>query len=55
MVQREMLARGSQMQRIVKLYMKPIYEELVKVLRAGIADGIFRSGRSLQFLPQWWR
>ena len=51
MVQREMLARGSQMQRIVKLYMKPIYEELVKVLRAGIADGIFRPVDPLQFLP----
>jgi TetR/AcrR family transcriptional regulator len=51
MVQREMLARGSQMQRIVKLYMKPIYEELVKVLRAGIAGGIFRPVDPLQFLP----
>jgi len=51
MVQREMLARGSQMQRMVKLYMKPIYEELVKVLRAGIADGIFRPVDPLQFLP----
>ena len=51
MVQREMLARGSHMQRIVKLYMKPIYEELVKVLRAGIADGIFRPVDPLQFLP----
>ena len=51
MVQREMLARGSQMQRIVKLYLKPIYLELVKVLREGIASGIFRPVDPLQFLP----
>jgi len=51
MVQREMLARGSQMQRIVKLYMKPIYLELVKVLRAGIAAGIFRPVDPVQFVP----
>ncbi len=51
MVQREMLARGSQMQRIVKLYLKPIYLELIKVLREGIASGIFRPVDPLQFLP----
>ena len=51
MVQREMLARGSQMQRIVKLYIKPIYLELVKVLRAGIAAGIFRPVDPVQFVP----
>jgi TetR/AcrR family transcriptional regulator len=51
MVQRELVSRGSHMQRIVKLYMKPIYEELVKVLRAGIAAGIFRPVDPLQFIP----
>jgi TetR/AcrR family transcriptional regulator len=51
MVQREMLARGSQMQRVVKLYLKPIYLELIKVLREGIAIGIFRPVDPLQFLP----
>jgi TetR/AcrR family transcriptional regulator len=51
MVQREMLARGSHMQRIVKLYIKPIYLELVKVLRAGIAAGIFRPVDPVQFVP----
>ena len=51
MVQREMLARGSQMQRVVKLYLKPIYLELIKVLREGIASGIFRPVDPLQFLP----
>jgi TetR/AcrR family transcriptional regulator len=51
MVQREMLARGSQMQRVVKLYLKPIYLALIKVLREGIASGIFRPVDPLQFLP----
>jgi TetR/AcrR family transcriptional regulator len=51
MVQRELVARGAHMQRIVKLYMKPIYEELVKVLREGIAAGVFRAVDPLQFIP----
>ena len=51
MVQREMIARGSHLQRIVKLYMKPIYLELVKVLREGIASGVFRPIDPLQFIP----
>ena len=51
MVQREMVTRGMHMQRIVKLYMKPIYEELVKLLREGIAAGVFRPIDPLQFIP----
>ncbi len=50
-VQREMVARGAHMQRAAKLYMKPIYEELVKVLNQGIAAGIFRPIDPLQFIP----
>ena len=53
MVQREMFnqPRGSQMQRIVKLYMKPLYEELLKVFREGIDTGIFRPVDPMQFIP----
>jgi len=51
MVQREMVTRGMHMQRIVKLYMKPIYEELVKVLREGMAAGVFRPVDPMQFIP----
>jgi len=53
MVQREMftLPRRSGMQRIVKLYMKPMYEELLKVVRDGIASGVFRPVDPLQFIP----
>jgi TetR/AcrR family transcriptional regulator len=53
MVQREMftLPRRSQMQRMVKLYMKPIYDEMIKVFKEGIAAGIFRPVDPLQFIP----
>ena len=51
MVQREMVAHGAHMQRIVKLYMKPIYDQLVMVLREGIAAGTFRPVDPLQFIP----
>jgi TetR/AcrR family transcriptional regulator len=53
MVQREMFThpRRSQMQRIVKLYMKPIYEEMIKIFREGISTGIFRPVDPLQFIP----
>src|SRR6201993_2371326 len=44
MVQRElfMLPRRPHAQRIVKLYMKPLFEELLKVFSDGVAAGIFR-------------
>ena len=53
MVQRElfMLPRRSHAQRIVKLYMKPLFEELVKVFRDGVAAGIFRPVDPMQFIP----
>lgn len=51
MVQREMVARGAHLKRIVKLYMKPVYEELVKVLQEGITAGIFRPIDPMQFIP----
>ena len=53
MVQREMFnqPRGSQMQRIVKLYMKPLYVEMLKVFREGIDTGIFRPVDPMQFIP----
>jgi TetR/AcrR family transcriptional regulator len=53
MVQREMfsLPRRSQMQRIVKLYIKPVYEEMVKLFQEGISSGVFRPVDPLQFIP----
>jgi len=53
MVQRELffLPRRSHAQRIVKLYMKPLFEELLKVFRDGIAAGIFRPVDPMQFIP----
>jgi TetR/AcrR family transcriptional regulator len=53
MVQREMFnqPRKSQMQRIVKLYMKPMYDEMLKLFHAGIADGTFRPVDPMQFIP----
>lgn len=53
MVQREMLMlpRRSPMQRVVKTYMKPMYEELLKVFRDGIAAGVFRPVDPMQFIP----
>ena len=44
MVQREMftLPRRSQMQRIVKLYIQPVYEHMIKLFQEGIATGVFR-------------
>jgi TetR/AcrR family transcriptional regulator len=50
-VQREIVARGSHMQRVVKVYMRPIYEQLVKVLKEGIGAGFFRPVDPLQFIP----
>ncbi|HWX94673.1 MAG TPA: TetR/AcrR family transcriptional regulator [Terriglobales bacterium] len=53
MVQRELfnVPRRGQMQRIVKLYMRPMFEEMIKVLREGIATGIFRPIDPMQFIP----
>lgn len=53
MVQRELfhVPRRGQMQRIVKLYMRPMFEEMVKVLRQGIATGVFRPIDPMQFIP----
>jgi AcrR family transcriptional regulator len=35
----------------VKLYMRPMFEEMVKVLRQGIAAGVFRPIDPTQFIP----
>jgi TetR/AcrR family transcriptional regulator len=53
MVQRELfnIPRRAQTQRIVKLYMRPMFEELVKVFREGIASGVFRPVDPMQFIP----
>jgi TetR/AcrR family transcriptional regulator len=53
MVQREMfmLPRRAHALRIVKLHMKPLFEELLKLLREGIAAGVFRPVDPLQFIP----
>jgi len=53
MVQRELfnVPRRGQMQRIVKLYMRPMFEGMIKVLREGIATGVFRPVDPMQFIP----
>src|ERR1700751_5591600 len=53
MVQREMftLPRRAQMQRSVKLYIQPIYVEMVKLFEEGIRTGVFRPVDPLQFIP----
>lgn len=53
MVQRELfnVPRRGQMQRIVKLYMRPMFEGMIKVLREGIAAGVFRPIDPMQFIP----
>ena len=45
MVQRELfnVPGRAHMQRIVKLYMRPMFEEMTKVVREGIVTGIFPS------------
>jgi TetR/AcrR family transcriptional regulator len=53
LVQRETLTlhRRSQMRRVVVRYLKPLYQELLKVLEEGIAAGIFRPVDPAQFVP----
>jgi TetR/AcrR family transcriptional regulator len=53
MVQREMfmLPRRAQALRIVKTYMKPLFEELLKLFHDGIAAGVFRPVDPMQFIP----
>ena len=53
MVQREMfnMPRRSQSLRIVKTYMKPMFERLQAVLREGIEAGVFRPVDPMQFIP----
>jgi TetR/AcrR family transcriptional regulator len=53
MVQREMfmLPRRPHAQRVVKTYMKPLFEELLKLFRDGIAAGVFRPVDPMQFIP----
>jgi len=53
MVQREMfmLPRRIHAQHIVKTYMRPLFEELLKLFREGIEKGIFRPVDPLQFIP----
>jgi TetR/AcrR family transcriptional regulator len=53
MVQREMfmLRRRTQAMRIMKTYMKPMFEQLLSVFREGIAQGVFRPVDPMQFIP----
>ena len=53
MVQREMfmMPRHPQALRIVKSYMRPLLDELLKLFRDGIAAGVFRPVDPMQFIP----
>ena len=53
MVQREMFTvpRRAQALRIVKTYLKPAFEELLKVFHEGIEKGVFRPVDPMQFIP----
>ena len=53
MVQRQtfLMPRSPQALRVVKLYMKPFFEELVKLFREGITAGVFRPVDPVQFIP----
>ena len=53
MIQREVLVleRKSQMKRVILRYVKPTYQELLKVVEEGIAAGIFRPVDPAQFIP----
>ena len=37
--------------KIIKTYMKPLFEELLKLVREGIASGVFRPVDPMQFIP----
>jgi TetR/AcrR family transcriptional regulator len=53
LVQREVLVleRKSQMKRVILRYVKPLYQELLKVLQEGIEAGTFRPVDPAQFIP----
>jgi TetR/AcrR family transcriptional regulator len=54
LVQRELMVAPSSrahLQHILQHYIKPIYEQLVRVLQAGIDSGVFRPVDPLQFVP----
>src|SRR6201987_4454604 len=53
MVQREMFTvpRRAQALRIVKTYLKPMFEKLLKVFREGTDQGVFRPVDPMQFIP----
>jgi AcrR family transcriptional regulator len=46
-----MMPRHPQALRIVKSYMKPLLDELLKLFRDGIAEGVFRPVDPMQFIP----
>ena len=53
MVQREMFTfpRRLHAQRVVQAYMRPLFEELLKLFRQGIESGVFRPVDPMQFIP----
>jgi len=53
MIQREVLVleRKSQMKRVIQRFVKPLYDELHKILKDGIAAGTFRPVDPAQFIP----
>jgi TetR/AcrR family transcriptional regulator len=53
LVQREMfnVPRRAHALRIAKTYLKPMYEELLKVFHEGIEKGVFRPVDPMQFIP----
>src|ERR1700757_1587003 len=54
LVQREMMSvssRRTHLQHILKCYIKPMYEQLVEVLKDGVKSGVFRPVDPLQFVP----
>lgn len=53
MVQREvfMLPQRASVLRVVKTHMQPLFEALVRVIREGVASGVFRPVDPMQFLP----
>jgi len=54
-VQSEMMRAGREgsrhLERIVKLYFRPLFEKLAEVLRQGVASGEFRPVSPLHFIP----